>query len=369
MLFQDTTYPAFQAIARELGVWPGNSGVRLTPYPTVRLTTGAQIRFRTAEDPDKLRGPNLSGVWLDEASLMDADAFSVAIASLREQGEQGWLSATFTPKGLTHWTYDRFGRLPSPPHTELFHARTGDNPFNPPDFEATLKDQYAPTLAMQELGGEFVDQDGAEFPSEWFGPNLWVKAFPAVMTLRVMFLDPAADAGKRGQPSKDPTAKPKTDYPCYIQLGIDEQKVIYVSAYMKRAPMTETISVGLELARQFQPLDAFGVEANGFQKMMSDELHRQAKAAGLMLPIHTVTNTTNKIIRIRRLTPYLARGEMRFVDTPGTRLLVEQLRSFPLGEHDDGPDAMEGATRLAGEMTRRRHRQVNGDLGVQLWRA
>ena len=34
----------------------------------------------------------------------------------------------------------------------------------------------------------------------------------------------------------------------------------------------------------------------------------------------------------------------------GTTLLVNQLKDFPAGDHDDGPDALEMAVRLAGEM-------------------
>ena len=45
---------------------------------------------------------------MDEASLMDYDAFTIAIGRLREAGEQGWLSATFTPKGRQHWTCETF---------------------------------------------------------------------------------------------------------------------------------------------------------------------------------------------------------------------------------------------------------------------
>src|ERR1043165_7497139 len=56
----DETYPTFKDIAEQIGGWPGPAGVRLSPYPTVQLTTGATIRFRTAEDPEKMRGPNLS---------------------------------------------------------------------------------------------------------------------------------------------------------------------------------------------------------------------------------------------------------------------------------------------------------------------
>jgi phage terminase large subunit-like protein len=67
--------------------------------------------------------------------------------------------------------------------------------------------------------------------------------------------------------------------------------------------------------------------------------------------LYTINNTINKQVRIRALTPWLAQGRLRFKgDSPGARLLVEQLRDFPLGDHDDGPDALEMAIRLLCEL-------------------
>jgi predicted phage terminase large subunit-like protein len=58
-------------------------------------------------------------------------------------------------------------------------------------------------------------------------------------------------------------------------------------------------------------------------------------------------------VRIRRLTPLLARGQLRFKeDSPGARLLVRQLRDFPNADHDDGPDSLEMAVWLARELSR-----------------
>ena len=58
-------------------------------------------------------------------------------------------------------------------------------------------------------------------------------------------------------------------------------------------------------------------------------------------------NQVNKQVRIRRLTPFLAQKVFRFKSgSPGARLLVEQLRDFPCGDHNDGPDALEMAVRL-----------------------
>lgn len=69
------------------------------------------------------------------------------------------------------------------------------------------------------------------------------------------------------------------------------------------------------------------------------------------MPIFGINNHTNKLVRIRSLTQYLSQGAIRFKgSSPGARLLVEQLRDFPLGDHDDGPDALEMAIRLAADL-------------------
>jgi hypothetical protein len=36
--------------------------------------------------------------------------------------------------------------------------------------------------------------------------------------------------------------------------------------------------------------------------------------------------------------------------SPGTSLLLEQMRAFPIHKHDDGPDALEMAIRLCEEL-------------------
>jgi len=61
------------------------------------------------------------------------------------------------------------------------------------------------------------------------------------------------------------------------------------------------------------------------------------------------------VARIRRLTQYVVNRELRFRgDSPGCRLLVDQLMDFPLAEHDDGPDALEMCVRLPVEMKKMR---------------
>lgn len=359
VLLGDTTFPTFKALARDLGVWDAG-GVRLTPYPSVTLATGATVRFRTAEDPERMRGPNLSGVWLDEASLMPEDAYTIAIASLREAGEQGWLSATFTPKGRYHWTYEVFGKARK--DTELFRARTGDNPFNPPGFEDTLRHQYAPQLARQELGGEFLDIEGAEWPAAWFPDSHWFRDWPERLTLRVIALDPSKGQDvKKLRQSKAQAGGAGTDrhgdYSAFALIGRDAAGTLWVEADLDhQRTTTQIVTDGIAIAERFERetrgrLDGLGVESDQFMELMADEFVRRTKAAGIALPVYTMTTgNVPKAVRIRRLTPYLSRGNFRWRDTPGTRLLVRQMQEFPLegpGYHDDGPDALEYGIRLA----------------------
>lgn len=116
----------------------------------------ANVSFRSTEREEFLRGPNLSGLWLDEASLMKEEAFDILLASLREGGQMGWVSMTFTPKGRQHWTYHLFhdGRMPS---VELSKSATMDNPYLSRDFISSIESRYRAEKAAQELRGEFLD--------------------------------------------------------------------------------------------------------------------------------------------------------------------------------------------------------------------
>jgi predicted phage terminase large subunit-like protein len=112
------------------------------------------------------------------------------------------------------------------------------------------------------------------------------------------------------------------------------------------------VAEGLRHCRQFAP-QTLGVEVNQWQELLADQFVQGLAAEGLTdIRLCTIANYTSKQVRIRRIAPYLALGGIRFRrHSPGAQLLVEQLRDFPLGTHDDGPDALEMAIRLAEQQT------------------
>jgi len=94
-----------------------------------------------------------------------------------------------------------------------------------------------------------------------------------------------------------------------------------------------------------------GVETNQFQELLAGEIGRLARPLNLNMPIYHLNNHVAKVVRIRQLTVHLAQGRFRFKrNSRGAKLLVQQLRDFPHGEHDDGPDALEMVLRVTREV-------------------
>lgn len=136
-----------------------------------------------------------------------------------------------------------------------------------------------------------------------------------------------------------------------------DYSAIVVTAYVKRTDVTyvlvgdierrkpdEAIARILEYAALYRPRRV-AIEANGFQERLSDELKKAAHHRNLELRIKPIRNTGNKQGRIEGLEPRVAQGRLRF--NRKHRRLLEQLRQFPLGQHDDGPDALEMAVAVS----------------------
>lgn len=89
----------------------------------------------------------------------------------------------------------------------------------------------------------------------------------------------------------------------------------------------------------------FGAETNQFQWFLKEQLARESARQGLYLPVQGVRSTEDKAMRVESLQPDVKNGYILF--RRDQKLLLQQLAQFPLGAHDDGPDALEGARTLS----------------------
>jgi predicted phage terminase large subunit-like protein len=86
------------------------------------------------------------------------------------------------------------------------------------------------------------------------------------------------------------------------------------------------------------------IEANGCQDYLADQLENEAVKRKIPINLERIKyHGASKEQRIGSLKPFINVGTISF--NKDDRAFLEQMRVFPYGEHDDGPDAMEMAVR------------------------
>ena len=192
-----------------------------------------------------------------------------------------------------------------------------------------------------EMQNQPIDPAACLFSAQWF-----------------RYYDPAAtDFRSPGfrfygycDPSLGRTAT--SDYSAIVTLAADEDSglaYVYDADIQRRHP-DKIISDILDKERQLRRevgrgYTLFGAETNQFQWFLKETLARESARQGLYLPIQGVRATEDKTMRVESLQPDVKNGYILF--RRDQTLLLHQLSQFPLGAHDDGPDALEGARTLA----------------------
>lgn len=105
----------------------------------------------------------------------------------------------------------------------------------------------------------------------------------------------------------------------------------------------------------------FGAETVQFQWFLKEELAKASARAGLYLPIEEVPQTSDKTMRVQTLQPDVKNRYIKF--NRRHKLLMEQMEHFPMGAHDDGPDALEGCRTIA-KKTKKFRILDKGSFGV-----
>jgi predicted phage terminase large subunit-like protein len=192
----------------------------------------------------------------------------------------------------------------------------------------------------QEMQNQPVDPQSCLFPRQW------LQFFePAALDLSHKrwrlygYCDPSLGKSADG------------DYSAIVTIACDgDTGTMYViDADLARRHPDVIIADILQKARDFYQLygkhyTAFGAESNQFQWFLKEQLAKESARAGIYLPLSEVYAGGDKTLRIQTLQPDIKNGYLRF--DPSHTLLLQQLEQFPMGRHDDGPDALQGAVAL-----------------------
>ena len=134
----------------------------------ITLNNGSEIKGFSAETPDRIRGYNLAGAWMDEAgSYRDRAIWDEVLSpALRVGNPQVIVTTTPNASPLLrdwHREWQKALREGAPCNIHLTEASFRENIALPPSRVAALEQKYAGTrLGRQELEGEMLeDFDGA----------------------------------------------------------------------------------------------------------------------------------------------------------------------------------------------------------------
>ncbi len=122
-------------------------------------------------------------------------------------------------------------------------------------------------------------------------------------------------------------------------------KVMYVIEADIRRLKPDAIIESIIARRRIWKYTSFIMEENQYQEFLGNELRRRASAGGVPMTVKRVVNTADKLGRVQSLQPYVHTGMVKF--SRRQHALLDQLREFPHGARDDGPDALEMAVREA----------------------
>lgn len=270
-MLRDSTLRTFKKICGEAISTYNRSEMRAT------FVNGNEVLFRSTDNPETLRGPNISWIWIDEAQLVSEDAYLIALGRLREGEGEIW--ATFTPNGKTHWTYKVFGKNPD----IIYRARTQDNIWLPADYIESLEASYSGSFAAQELGGEFVDPEGTLFQRGWF------RIVPKSSVPQNLSWVRSWDLALSEEESGDTRKGRKPDRSSSVAMAVDEMGNVYIAdgfAWRKEWPQTRFEIINIAKQEKI-PLV---IESVAFQKSAVQELLREPDLMGIEIRSYNPTS-------------------------------------------------------------------------------
>jgi predicted phage terminase large subunit-like protein len=120
--------------------------------------------------------------------------------------------------------------------------------------------------------------------------------------------------------------------------GAEQANIILLNAFKKRMEFPELKQKAFEEWKEWEP-DAMIVEA----KAAGSPLIFELRAMGIPVQEFTPSKGNDKIARLNAVADLFASGHVWVPNTSWAEELVEEVASFPSGEHDDLVDSMSQA--------------------------
>jgi predicted phage terminase large subunit-like protein len=287
------------------------------------LSNGTTVMLRSADDPSRLRGPNLGWAWLDEAAIMDREVWDVVIGRLREAPSRAWL--TTTPAGM-NWVYDVAQRAHSDPDYAVMRASTRSNPYLPQGYVQSLATSYTSEYAAQEIDGEFLAAGGAIFKRDWF---TFVTEVPRGLRW-ARYWDLAM------------STRSTADYTASVAVGMAQDGTVYLRDMVRgRWEWPDARRVIIDTMERDGVGTHHAVEAAAHGLAAVQELRRDPRLSKYGL--RSMRPDADKVSRALTWAARAEQGKIAILRGAWVADFLDEVCRFPNGPHDDQVDAVSGA--------------------------
>jgi len=290
---------------------------------------GGWLQFRTAEEPDSLRGEGIDFVAFDEAAhipnLEEMWEQCVRPSLMDRRGDAWFIS---TPNGFNYFN-TLFLRERDNEDWSSFQFPTSANPHIAATEIAELRASLPALVARQEIDAEFVQLAGALFRRE---------------NIRVIDAEPLGVSWVRSWDLAF-TEKTTSDYTAGVKMGMTSDGTIVVSDVVTgQMEWPDAVRCIADTARLDGVMVRQGVEVVSAQVGVLQTLTRDP----LLLP-YTFTPIEVHRDKLTRALPLVARSEqnkLAIVRGHWNQRFLDELCAFPESLHDDQVDACSGGMTL-----------------------
>lgn len=316
----------------------------------IEFENGSMIQFKTADDPQSLRGAGLDIVWMDEAAFIpNADAWTVTLPALTDK--EGLLITTTTPWGK-NWFYEEFftGAALEDLHEFRVQYTSLDNPFLKREVIERFRRRYHPMHFKQEFLASFDAFVGVSLQGEWL--KYWVTGNPDVKTGDLSLkhlIDPETGRYRlRILMGIDPaiSLSDDADHFSMAVIGVtdDNEQVFLLDTFKGRVAFPDQIDLIREWQLKWRP-ELIGVESNAFQKAIIQQSSRLDTFPGIV-PVYAKGQKNDRILS---MSPLFKIGKIRIHRRMAD--FIDQWINFDAAkknQDDDMLDAVEIALGVAG---------------------
>jgi len=290
----------------------------------------ARVEFYSAQEPERLRGPQFSCAWADElaAWAYDQDTWDMLSFCLR-LGKKPVVCVTTTPKSTT-----LVRKLVKDPTTTVTTGTSYENDNLPDTFFEKLREEYEGTrLGRQEIYAEVLtENEGSLWTLEMIDNSQISLDEVPTLVRSIIAVDPAVSANV------------ESDMTGIVHAGIDINGIVYILGdYTMKALPEVWGKRAAELFYEFD-CDRLIYESNQGKDMIPPLF----RVVDENIPLKGVHASSAKIARAEPVSALYERGKVKHIRNPKdpqaslTELETQMTTYEPMGKHKspDRYDAM-----------------------------